>query len=57
MMGEAGSKHVISAMQGYSMIAYNQHSKMCVQKVASQYNEITDWDDDTLLCENYIFNY
>ena len=42
-MGEAGGKHVISIMQGDSMITYIQHSKMCVQKVATQYNGISDW--------------
>ena len=42
-MGEAGGKHVISAMQGDSMITYIQHSKMCVQKVTTQYNGICDW--------------
>ena len=42
-MGEAGGKHVISAMQGDSMITYIQHSKMCIQEVTTQYNGISDW--------------
>ena len=42
-MGEAGSKHVISAMQGDGTITYMQHSKMCIWKVISQYNGISDW--------------
>ena len=41
--GEIGSKHVISAMQGDGMMTYIQHSKMCVQKIASQYDGISDW--------------
>ena len=36
--GEASNKHAISVMQGDGMITYVQHSKMCVQKVTSQYN-------------------
>ena len=40
-MGEASGKHVISAMQGDSMITYVQQSKLCVQ-VNSQYNGISD---------------
>ena len=42
-MGQAGSKHVISAMQGDSMITYVQCSKMCYQEATSQYNGISDW--------------
>ena len=34
-MSEAGSKPVISIMQGDSMITYIQHGKMCLQKVTS----------------------
>ena len=41
--GEADGKHVISAMQGDGTITYIQHSKMCVQKFATQYNGIHDW--------------
>ena len=41
--GEAGSKCIISAMQGDGMITYVQHSKMCVQEVTSQYDGISDW--------------
>ena len=36
--GEAGSKHVISTMQGDGVIIYVQHRKMCGQEVTSQYN-------------------
>ena len=56
-MGEAGNKHVINAMQGDGTSTYIQHTKMCIQKVTSQYNGISDWQDKALLCENYIFNY
>ena len=41
--GEAGSKCVISTMQGDSMLTYIQHRKMCVQKVTTQYNGIGFW--------------
>ena len=34
-MVEAGSKHVISAMQGNGIITYIQHRKIYVQKVTS----------------------
>ena len=57
IMGEAGGKHVISAMQGDSTVAYVQHSKMCVQEITSQYDGISDGQDKTLLCKNYILNY
>ena len=30
---------------------------MCVQEVTSQYDGISDGQDKTLLCKNYIFNY
>ena len=43
IMGDAGSKHVISAIQGDDMITYIQHSKMCVQEITSQNNGISDW--------------
>ena len=43
IMVDAGSKLVISAMQGDGTIAYVQHSKMFVQKVSSQCNGISDW--------------
>ena len=43
IMGEAGNKWVISAMQGDGMIIYVQHSKMYIQEVNSQYNELSDW--------------
>ena len=42
IMSEAGSKHVISTMQGNSMVTYIQHSKMCIQEVTSQYDGISD---------------
>ena len=42
-MSEAGSKHVISAMQGDSTINYIQYSKMCIQEVTTQYNGTSDW--------------
>ena len=35
IMGETGSKHVISAMQADGMSIYVQHSKMYIQKVTS----------------------
>ena len=41
-MGEAGSKHVISAIQGDGTITHIQHSKIYVQKVTSKYNGIND---------------
>ena len=41
-MIEAGSKSVISVMQGDSTITYIQHSKICVQEVTSQYKGISD---------------
>ena len=34
-MGEAGSEHVASTMQGDSMISYIQHNKMYIQKITS----------------------
>ena len=43
IMGEAGSKHVISATQGDGTITYIHYSKMCVQEVTTQYNGIHDW--------------
>ena len=43
IMGEAGGKHVISAMQVDSMITYIQHSKLCIQEVTTQHNGISDW--------------
>ena len=36
IMGEAGGKRVIRAMQGDSMINYIQHSKMCIQKFTTK---------------------
>ena len=42
IIGEAGGKHVISKMQGDSVVTYVQHSKMCVQEVTSQYNGISN---------------
>ena len=42
-MGEAGSKCIISAIQGDGMITYVQHSKMCIQEFTFQYNRISDW--------------
>ena len=54
-MGEAGNKLVISTTQGDGTIIYVQHNKMCIQKVTSLYNGISDWQDKILLCENYIF--
>ena len=30
---------------------------MCVQEITSQYDGISDRQDKTLLCENYILNY
>ena len=41
-MDEAGSQHVISAMQGDGIITYIQNSKMYIQKVTFQYNGISD---------------
>ena len=41
-MGEAGSKHVLSAMQGDGTITYVRQSKICVQEISSQYNGISD---------------
>ena len=43
IMGEAGSKCIISAMQANGMITYVQHSNIFVQEVTSQYNRIGDW--------------
>ena len=43
IMGEAGGKYIISAMQGDITITYIQHSIMCIQEVTTQYNEISDW--------------
>ena len=42
IISEAGGKHVISAMQGDSVITYIQHSKTYIQKFTSQYNGISD---------------
>ena len=42
-MGEAGNKHLISAMQGKGSITYVQYSKMYIQKDTSQYTGINDW--------------
>ena len=56
-MGETGGKHVISAMQGDSMITYIQYSKICLQRVTSQYDGISDWQNKPLLCKNDIINY
>ena len=44
-------------MQGDGTITYILHSKMYIQKATSQYNETSDWEDETLLYRNYIFNY
>ena len=57
IMGEAGGKYVISAMQDDSTITYFQHSKVYIQKVTTQYNGIRDWYNKTLLYEYNIFNY
>ena len=43
VMGEAGGKHVISAMQGNGAITNIQQSKMYVREVNTQYDEISDW--------------
>ena len=56
IMGGAGSKCVVSAMQGDGTVTYVQHINMCIQEVTSQYNGISDWKYETLLCENYIIN-
>ena len=50
-ISEVGGKHVISAMQGDSIITYIQDSKMCIQEVTTQYYGICDWQDKTLLYE------
>ena len=42
IMGKAGCKHVISVMQGDGMTTYIQHSKIYVEKITSQHNEISD---------------
>ena len=42
IIGKAGSKQVISIMQGDIMITYIQHSQMYIQEVTSQYNGISD---------------
>ena len=57
IIAEASSKHVISAIQGDTMITYIQLSKMCVQEVTTQYNGISDWYDKTWLCEYNTVNY
>ena len=44
-------------MKGNGTITYIQHSKMCIQKVSSQYNGIGDWKEKTLLCEDYHLKY
>ena len=57
IIDEAGNKYRISKMQGDGTITYILHSKMYIQKATSQYNETSDWEDETLLYRNYIFNY
>ena len=42
-MGEAVSKHLISAMQGDGMLTHVQQSKLCFQEITSHYNGIGDW--------------
>ena len=57
IMGEAGIKHIISAMQGYGIITYIQYNRICVQEAISQYYGIGNWQDKTLLYKNHIINY
>ena len=57
IMGEMSSKHEIRLAQSDGIITYIKYSKKCVQKVTSQYNGVSDWDDNALLSENLVFNY
>ena len=43
IMGDAGSKHVVSATQGNGMIIYIEYSKMYISEVTCQYYERSDW--------------
>ena len=43
IIDKAGSEHIVSTMQGNSVITYVLHSKMCIQKLSCLYNRTSDW--------------
>ena len=55
-MDEAGCEPVINTMQGNCTLTNIQDGKIYDQRDTSQNDRVNDWEDQTLLSENHIFN-